>query len=59
MREPECTKRSERRNGQQQVAILGALAAMDVYHHPLAVDVADLQVDRFANPQKESEGGRL
>ena len=29
---------------------------MDMDHHPLAVDIADLQVDRFANSQSERVG---
>ena len=30
---------------------------MDVDHHALAVDVADLKVDRFADPQSQRVGG--
>jgi hypothetical protein len=39
--------------GQRQVAVLGSLAAMDMDHHPPRVDVADLQVQSFFQPQAE------
>ena len=32
-------------------------ASMNVNHHPLAVDVADLQVDHFADSQPQRVGG--
>ena len=47
MSEPVLAQPMEGRLGQRDVAVLGALAAVDMDHHALAVDVADLQVQRF------------
>ena len=38
-------------SGQRHVAVLGALAAMHMDHHPLAVDVGDVQIKRFMQPE--------
>ena len=38
---------------QRDVAVLGPLAAMHVHHHPLAIDVADLEVQPFLKPQSQ------
>ncbi len=37
----------EQLRAEHDVAVLAALALMDVNHHPLAVDVADLEAGRF------------
>ena len=44
MRCPVSSQQLERRSWQRYVSILGALAAMNVDHHPLAVDIADLLI---------------
>ena len=44
---------------QGNIPVLGALAAMDVDHHPLAVDIGDLQSERFRDPQAAGvDGGK-
>ena len=37
----------EQLRAEHDIAVLASLALPDMYHHPLAVDVADLQVGRF------------
>ena len=37
----------EQLRAEHDIAVLAALALVDVNHHPLAVDVADLQAGRF------------
>src|ERR1700745_1511735 len=44
---PISSQRFEQLRTEHDVAVLGALASPDMNHHPLAVDVADLQVGRF------------
>ena len=39
--------------GKRHVAVLGPLAAMHVNQHPLAIDVADLQVQPFLEPKSQ------
>ena len=56
MREPESSQHLQRCRWQEQVAIFGSFAAMNVNHHSLAVDVTDLQADRLADPQAERIG---
>ena len=43
--------------GQGDIAILGALAPMDVDHHALAVDVADLKIEAFLKPESAGVDG--
>ena len=47
----------ERARRQGDEAVLGALAAMDVDHHPGAVDVADLEVEPLGEPQSQRVDG--
>ena len=56
MSAPERSADTERGVGQWDVAILCPFASMNVNHHPLAVDVADLQIDRFADSQPQGIG---
>jgi hypothetical protein len=42
---------------QGKEAVFGSLAAMNVNHHPLGVQVADLQVEPFFESQPECVGG--
>ena len=44
-------------NGQGEIAVLCPFATMDVDHHPLAVEIANLEVDRFSDPQPERVAG--
>src|ERR1035437_9519063 len=44
---PVSAQRIEQLRAEHYIAVLAALAFPDVNHHPLAVDVADLQVGRF------------
>ena len=45
------------RERQWDEAVLGPLAAMDVDHHPGAVDVADLEVQPLAEPEPQRVDG--
>src|SRR4051794_37509545 len=47
----------ERGRRQGDEAVLGALAAMDVDHHPGAVDVADLEVEGLGESEAEGVDG--
>ena len=53
MRGPVLAEHRQGAPGQRHVAVLGPLAAMHVHEHPLAVDVADLQVQPFLESQAE------
>ena len=44
-------ERREQRRTQRDVAITTALAAFDAEHHPLTVDVADLELTELRPPQ--------
>src|ERR1019366_6322241 len=44
---PVSAQRIEQLRAEHDIAVLAALALPDMDHHPLAVDVADLQVGRF------------
>ena len=44
-------------SGQRDVAVLGPFAAMDVDHHPLGVEIADLQAAGFLKPQSKGIDG--
>ena len=56
VRLPEGAHCVKRRFGEREIAVLGAFATMDMDHHPLAIDIAELQVHRFADPQAERVG---
>ena len=47
----------QRARRQRDEAVLGPLAAMDVDHHPRAVDVADLEVQPLAEPEPQRVDG--
>ncbi len=47
----------ERRSGQRYVAVFGPFTAMDVNHHPLRIDVTDLQVTCLFEPEPHAVGG--
>jgi hypothetical protein len=45
---------------QRDIAVLGALAAMDVDHHAGAIDIGDLQVKSFVKAQAAGvHGGEI
>src|ERR1035437_1405046 len=44
---PVSAQRFEQLRAEHDIAVLASLALPDMNHHPLAVDVADLQVGRF------------
>ena len=45
---------------QRDVAILGALAAVDMDHHALTVDIGDFEMERFVKPQAAGvDGGKV
>src|ERR1035438_3304253 len=44
---PVDTQRFEQLRAEHDISVLSSLALPDMNHHPLAVDVADLQVGRF------------
>ena len=54
---PEVAEQKQRRLGQRQIAILRPLAAMNVDHHAFRVDVADLQIASFLQPQSQGVHG--
>src|SRR5262249_23317709 len=45
------TEGGEERRAEGNIAIPSALALLDPQHHPLAIDVADLQLTELAAPQ--------
>ena len=47
MSEPVDGSQMESGLGQRDIAVLGALAAVDVDHHALAVDIADFEMAAF------------
>ena len=47
----------QQRLRQRDVAVLGSLAAMDVHHHPLRINVPHLQVQRLFQPQSQGIDG--
>ena len=57
MGDPVLAEGFERAGRQWDEAVLGPLAAMDVDHHPRAVDVADLEVQPLAEPQAQRVDG--
>ena len=53
MRHPVLAQHGERLGRQGHVAVFGPFAAAHVDHHPLAVDVADLEPQTFVPAQAE------
>ena len=53
MCQPEFPQHSESTLRQRNVAIFGSLPAMHVYHHAFRVNVADVQIQCFLQPQAE------
>src|SRR6266852_799850 len=47
---PVCTEFVEQNGTEHYVAVLATLAALDVNHHPPAIDVADLEARQFSIP---------
>ena len=46
--------------GQRDIAVLGALAAMDMDHHALAIDIGDFQMKSFVKAQTAGvDGGEI
>lgn len=42
---------------QRDIAILGALAAVDMDHHALAIDIGDFEIKSFVKPQTAGVDG--
>lgn len=57
VRLPVVSQSEQGRLRQWDVAILGTFAAMDVDHHPPAVDVSDLQVEPFLQAESQRVHG--
>ena len=57
MGDPVVSQQRQCRCGEWQKSIFGSLAAMDVNHHALGIDIADLQVESFFQPQSERVDG--
>ena len=57
MGDPVLTKHGQGPWRQRDVAVLGALATMNMDDHPFAVDVADLQIQAFLDPQPQRVDG--
>jgi hypothetical protein len=48
------------RLGQRDIAVLGALAAVDMDHHALAVDIGDFEMEAFVKAQAAGvDGGEI
>jgi hypothetical protein len=46
--------------GERDVAILGALSAVDMDHHAAAVDIGDFEMESFVKPQSTGiDGGKI
>ena len=46
--------------GQRDVAVLGALAAVDMDHHALTVDIGDFEMESFVKSQAAGvDGGEI
>ena len=57
MRDPILAEHGQGPRRQRHVAVLGALATMDMDDHPRAVDVADLQIQTFLETQPQRVDG--
>ena len=57
VRHPVLAQHGQSARRQWQVAIFGPLAEMHVHEHPLAVDVAHLQLQAFLEPQAQRVNG--
>ena len=53
VRRPVLPEHRQGAAGQRHVAVLGPLAAAHVHQHPLAIDVADLQMQPFLEPKSQ------
>ena len=53
MCQPERPQHQQRRLRQRNVAILRALAAVNMHHHAFRVNISDVQIQRFLQPQAE------
>ena len=57
---PVVAQQMERGLWQQDVAVLGALAAVDMDHHALAVDIGDFEMKAFVKTQAAGvDGGEI
>ena len=55
---PIAAEQSQGRLGKRDIAILGALSAVDMDHHAAAVDIGDFEVETFVKPQSTGIDGR-
>ena len=53
MRDPVLTEHGEGPWRQRHVTIFGPLTTVNVDHHPGTIDVADLEVETFLEPQAQ------
>ena len=51
MCQPESTQQKQRRLRQGDVTILRALAALNMHHHAFRIEVANVQIQSFFQPQ--------
>jgi hypothetical protein len=51
---PILAQQMKSRLRQRDIAVLGALAAVDMDHHALAVDIGDFAMEAFVKPQPRS-----
>jgi hypothetical protein len=57
---PIMAQQMKRRLRQRDIAVLGALAAVDVDHHALTVDIGDFEVEAFVKAQTAGvHGGKI
>ena len=58
--EPIAAQQLKRRLRQRDVAILGALATVDMDHHARAIDIGDFEVESFVKSQAARiDGGQI
>ena len=57
MRCPVVSENLQSTFGQRDESVLGSFATMDVNHHPFGIEVADLQIESFFQPEPQRIGG--
>ena len=57
---PIAAQQMKSRLRQRDIAVLGALAAVDMDHHALTIDIGDFEMEGFVKPQAAGvDGGEI